>query len=123
MTSPLNARDQELWEMKPVMSQFPVEFSTNARWTEFDGKCTCCNQEIERALLRGLVSRPIPSVAVVEAIGLCKACKRATRFNYRLHKDMHLSGKTDDGWEVWPKAIPSFKTRVLYVLKKLLAVR
>jgi len=116
MTSPVTQRDRELLAMQPVISQFPVVFDNNAVWEEFDGECSCCGKTLRREFLRGLVSRPIPGVAVVEAAGVCGDCKLVTRFDYRLHDDMRLTGQREDGWKTW-KAAPTMWDRFASIFK------
>lgn len=120
MASALTPRDRELLAMPSVMSQFPVAFANNAVWEEFDGECSCCGKTLLREHVRGLVARPIPSVAVVEAAGVCGDCKLVTRFNYRLHDDMRLSGQREDGWKTW-KANPTIWDRFAAMFKRPLA--
>lgn len=101
MPSPLTPRDRELLAMQPIISQFPVVFANKAVWEEFDGECSCCGKTLNREFVRGVVSRPFSGVAIVEAAGVCGDCKLVTRFDYRLHDDMRLTGRREDGWKTW----------------------
>lgn len=116
MASPLTPRDQELLGMPSVISQFPIAFANGDQWEEFDGECLECGHAIPRDSVRGIVSRPIESVAVVEAVGLCRACTLVTRFNYRLHDDMRLTGPRENGWKTW-KAKPSLLDRLSAIFR------
>lgn len=100
-TKPLSQRERELLGMASIASQMPVDFGNGARWTEFTGECKLCRKDIPPELLRGAVTRPIPSVAVVEAVGVCPDCRIATPFLYRLHDDMRVTGPREDGWRTW----------------------
>jgi hypothetical protein len=120
MSSPLRQRDRELLAMPSVMSQFPVAFANTAVWEEFDGDCSCCGKTIQRDHVRGCVVRPIPGVATVEAAGVCGDCKLVTRFDYRLHDDMRLTGQREDGWQTW-KATPTIWERLVSMFKRPLA--
>lgn len=120
MPSPLTARDRELLAMPSVISQFPVEFANDAVWEEFDGECSCCGKTLQREHVRGLVARPIEPVATVEAAGICTDCKLVTRFDYRLHDDMRLTGQREDGWKTW-QATPTIWDRFVSLFKRLLA--
>jgi hypothetical protein len=100
-TKPLTQRERELLTMPSIASQMPVEFKNGASWVEFVGECKFCNDDIPAALVRGCVSRPLEAVVVVEAIGVCPACRIATPFLYRLHDDMRLTGPREDGWKTW----------------------
>lgn len=99
--SPLSSRQRELLAMPTIASQFPIKFKNGNKFVELDGECNICHQEIPHALLTGLVSRPIESVAVIEAIGVCPDCIVATQYDYRLHDDMRITGMREDGWKVW----------------------
>jgi hypothetical protein len=116
MPSPLTQRDRELLAMPSVISQFPVAFANNSVWEEFDGECSCCGKTINREHVRGCVARTIPSVASVEAAGFCGDCKLVTRFDYRLHDDMRLTGQREDGWQTWQTS-PTIWERFASILK------
>lgn len=120
MPSPLTARDRELLAMPSVISQFPVAFANGAVWEEFDGECSCCGKTLQRDHVRGLVARPIERVATVEAAGVCWDCKLVTRFDYRLHDDMRLTGRREDGWNTW-QAKPTIWNRFVSLLRRLWA--
>ena len=120
LASPLTPRDRELLAMQPLMAQFPVAFGNNAVWEEFDGECLCCGKTLRREFVRGIVVRPIPSVAVLEAAGICVDCRRVTRFDYRLHDDMRLTGQREDGWKTW-RANPTLWDRFTSLFQRLLA--
>lgn len=95
--SPLTVRDRELMNMETIASQFPVQFSNNAVWTEFDGKCSGCGKTLDRNNVRGLLSKPLPTVATIEAAGVCLNCELLTRFDYRIHNDMRITGRGRHG--------------------------
>lgn len=117
MPSPLTIRDKELLEMSSVMSQFPITFASKDQWSEFNGECSCCGKTLPNEFVRGIVSRPIQSVAVIEAVGVCSSCKLVTRFDYRLHDDMRLTGQREDGWQTW-KASPTLLDRLNSMFKR-----
>lgn len=71
--------------MPPIAQQLPVVFANGSRWDELDGECGGCGQPIPPQLLRGRVSRPIESVVVIEAAGVCRECALLSRFHFRLH--------------------------------------
>lgn len=118
MNTPLTPRDEELLAMPTIMSHFPLVMANKMEWREFSGKCLCCSKLIDNGNLRGHVSHPIPSVAVVEAVGVCPNCSLLTRFFYRLHDDARLSGPRDGGWQNW-QGKPSFYARMQSFLKKI----
>jgi hypothetical protein len=118
--SPLTARDRELLAMPSVVSQFPVAFANAAVWEEFDGECSCSGKTLQREHVRGLVAKPIERVATVEAVGVCWDCKLVTRFDYRLHDDMRLTGRREDGWKTW-QATPTLVSLFVSFIKRLAA--
>ncbi|MBL1153149.1 MAG: hypothetical protein HND43_10525 [Armatimonadetes bacterium] len=103
-TKPITEQERALLRMPSIASQFPVEIAGGVGWSEFTGECRFCKQDIPDDLLRGAVSRPLPSVAVIEAVGVCPHCKIATTFLYRLHDDMRITGPRADGWRTWRPA-------------------
>jgi len=118
MASPLTPRDRELLSMDRLSSCFPVNFDNGAVWTSLEGQCRGCGRPVPESRLRGLVARPIPSVAVIEAVGVCEPCKLVTRFDYRLHDDMRITGRSGAGWATW-KAEPSLIERAICWVKRI----
>lgn len=111
-SSPLTDRDKELLAMPSTQSCFPVVFANNNAWHQLDGYCCGCKKVIEPEYVRGVVARPFPSVAIVEAVGVCMDCQMATRFDYRLHDDMRITALREDGWQTWRP-----KTTILMKIK------
>jgi hypothetical protein len=97
--------------MPSISSQFPVKLSSGAVWLELRGQCAECGGYIDDGYLRGCISRPIPDVAVVEAVGVCRSCRVLTPFLYRLHHDMRISGVIGGKWLEW-KCKPSWVNRL-----------
>lgn len=104
-TKPISPRERELLEMASIASQMPVKFGNGACWLELTGECKFCGKPIPDALLRGMVSMPVPTTAVVEAVGVCPECRIATPFLYRMHDDMRLTGPREGGWQTWRPAL------------------
>jgi hypothetical protein len=97
-------RHRELLGMSTLESQFPVTFPNGTTWQKLDGNCAQCGGVLHPSMVHGLVSRPIPSVAVVEAVGECEACKKLTQFYCRLHDDMRITGPagpSESSWCTW----------------------
>jgi hypothetical protein len=120
MPTPLTARDRELLAMPTLISQFPIFFDNNVCFGKIEGVCICCGKKLRQDCVRGLVSRPIPSVAVIEAVGVCNDCKLITRMDYRLHNDKRVTGLRTDGWKTWRPA-PTLWERVSAIFKNPLA--
>lgn len=97
----LTAADSELLSQPSIASQVPVRFANGACWSEVSGRCKSCDQPIPDGQLTGRVTRIVQSVIDVDAVGVCNSCTLLTRFRYRLHDDMRITGLTDGGWAEW----------------------
>jgi len=117
--TPLNARDDELWKKPSVASQFPVCFENGTEWTSIVGYCADCGRAIPDGDLRGLVTRLLPKVACVDAVGVCRSCRLLTRFYWRLHDDFRLTGLSKHGWGEW-RPERSILSRISGLLRTLL---
>lgn len=117
-TKPITQRERELLTKPRIANQMPVEFKNGACWVEFIGECKFCKKDIPADLLVGSVTRPLESVAVVEAIGVCPVCRMATPFLYRMHDDMRLTGPRENGWKTWRAEKPLFE-RVTQFVRRL----
>lgn len=107
MQTPLDQRQTELMAMPSIMSFFPLMMPSKRQWLQFEGKCQGCKKVVSPEDLRGQVSWPIPTTAVVEAVGVCHGCRLVTPFFYRLHDDAHFSAPTPNGWQKWAVQAPS----------------
>lgn len=103
MDQTLTDRERELFAMPSVMSQLPIVFKSGLKpkVTEYDCDCTCCDETIPREAVHGLVSYPIPSVAVIEAVGYCPDCYLFSRALIRFRDDQTVTLPTDEGWRLW----------------------
>lgn len=60
-----------------------------------DARLVCdCGQEVSRGNMRGRVSEPAPGVTVVELVGLCATCHKATPYVLRMRP-------AEDRFEEW----------------------
>lgn len=82
------------WDLPELTSFFPLRFSGKAVWNEFTGQCAGCKEDILDTHLRGHVRRLDGHTFTVEASGYCPSCHLVTRFMYRLHDDMSITGKS-----------------------------
>ncbi len=110
-TKPISEREKALLACPTIASQMPVIFGNGAEWSELTGICSFCKKIIPDDLLRGSVVRQLPSVAVVDAVGVCPDCRMATPFLYRMYDDMRLTGPRGGKWHTW-KSPPSFMERI-----------
>ncbi len=113
----------EFQALPMIAAAFPLVFTNGARWTAIDGKCHECSSPMPHAVLRGVVTHPLPRVYAIEGrlgrqveedregLGYCARCHLLTRFEYRLYDDMSLTGKADGQWHRW--VATSATTRLL----------
>ena len=113
--TPLTARDKELFSKPALNTYFPIVFANKNRWAELTGKCESCGKSLAGDSIRGIVSRPIETVAVVEAIAICNECRVFTRFDYRLHNDMRITGLRSDGWHEWLPKVSRYSSILRFV--------
>jgi hypothetical protein len=112
-TNPLTTHDRQLLAMNPIAAQLPVKFTNGASWQTINCHCSECNLVLGRDEVLGRISKPFDNVAVLEAIGICIACNLFTRFEYRFHDDLRITGRRADGWHTWRsrKSPSSFFTK------------
>lgn len=97
----ISDEDRDLWGRPAILGQLQsVQLQNGARWVSFDGDCAGCKKKIEPQNLRGVVS-VFPSTVTIRAVGRCLDCKLFTRFMYRLHDDMSITGMRDGKWVRW----------------------
>lgn len=60
--NPLTARDKELYGMQSIASQLPVKFDNGTEWNDLECYCKQCAAVLRADMVRGRVSRVIPSV-------------------------------------------------------------
>lgn len=65
---------------------------------KFVGECRIFNKDIPDDYLTGIITRPIESVAAIEAIGTCPDCLIATEYEYRFYDDMRMTGRRGGKW-------------------------
>lgn len=75
---------------RPIVEQMPLQFPAGASMHEFNGKCLSCGRNIRADLLRGTVVFPMPSVAVLDALGACYDCRLLTPFFCRVRGEEGL---------------------------------
>ena len=92
----------ELYSMPSINEQMPVKFKDGTEWDNFDGYCGRCNLELPAEKVRGTVARPFEEVTVIQAVGICEACKVSTCYNYRIYPGLRITGQQKDGsWREW----------------------
>lgn len=95
---PITEEVKGLLEQPTILSQLPVVFDTGFRFDTLVGHCGKCHCGIDQQLLRGRITRLLPSVALVEAVGACNRCALLTRFNFRVYSDGRVGRYTARGW-------------------------
>lgn len=95
-------RRQELSEMPPISDALPFVFPVTGYSVKgLNAECSVCRCEIQPNLFRGRVQLAFPTVAHMEAIGLCMQCRVLSCFEYRIHDDGAISGLKDGKWQRW----------------------
>jgi hypothetical protein len=90
-------RSRELYLMNSISSQLPVRYANGVILAKYICQCAICNTDIPDENLRGIIGKPIPSVATIEAAGVCAHCNAAMLFEYRVHDDGSRSFQTPNG--------------------------
>lgn len=112
------ARDLALLEMPSLDSQMPVQFANGTQWHSLECECRSCGKVLPIRQVRGAITRQTAHMATMEAVGVCHDCKLLTRFVYRLHDDMRMTGPRQDGWHTWGGQ----QTGLIQRLKRLLGI-
>lgn len=97
----LSSRERELLRMPSISSQMPITFDNGSQLAAFAGECPFCNEDIRADLLLGVITRPMPSVATIEAVGICYQCEVVVPYLYRVYDDLRITGPRKDGWKTW----------------------
>lgn len=113
-TGPITSRDRELLAMPSIASQMPIRFANGAHFDVRHGHCANCGAAIPDGDVRGVLVRTSPHMTSVEAAGLCGPCNGITRFIYRFHDDLRVSGPNpaDGKWSTWSVRSRSILERV-----------
>lgn len=99
MEQPPTARDLELALMPSIASQLPVLFANGTRVVTFTPECARCSKGLEGDAVRGAITRPLPRLAVIEAVGICHECSLLTRYLMRVYDDLTALHPTARGWQ------------------------
>lgn len=108
-----SARDLELLAMPTIASQMPVVFANGAEWHSLKCECRGCGKVLPPEQVCGAVVLQNAHMVSVEASGVCHSCRVLTRYVYRLHDDMRITGPREDGWHTWGGRSPSLFQRVM----------
>ena len=90
----------------PLRQHFPVTLANGTTVHKVDGLCGSCGGVIDPERVHGRVSRPLETVAVVDAAGYCEACSFITELTLRLRvvgSTYQAEALSRDGWR---KAMP-----------------
>lgn len=111
--SGLTEFQQELLKMPTIGSQMPVSFEdTEFSVQQFMTSCGCCKSAIGGEHVHGSITRPMPVVAVVEAVAICPQCNAATQVKTRFHSDHRITFLSRTGWVVMEARAPSFMDKL-----------
>jgi hypothetical protein len=114
----LTETELRLLKLAPLQSNFPIKFNTKSEFAAISCKCAHCGKTLFAEFVRGEVTRPIPSVAVIDAVGVCAECKGITTFFYRLHSNMSVSTVYNGKWLMWDARSQGAKKQSKLVLTR-----
>jgi hypothetical protein len=118
--NPLQKRNHELLGMPSIQSQFPINFENGNGWDEFNVHCDSCGNVLASDLVTGIVSKPMPKVAVIEAVGCCDKCKAVFNIDYRMYDNLSVTCMIQGVWYILIAKKSAWK-RIVSVFNKLLA--
>ena len=107
---PLSARDRALWNSPTVASQFPVLFDSGSTLLEWSGACAECGEEIPDSDLHGTITKPIGTLVVIEAVGVCRKCRLLTPFQCRVRDDLSIEWRGSNG--IWLRSTENGTSRL-----------
>lgn len=119
MAGPVTERDKELMAMPSIASQLPVKFNGGQTWTKVEGICKGCGHVLPDDLVHGIICSQTRTMSSMEAVGMCHSCNLITRFYYRLHDDMRVTGPRDGVWKTWHSAKDAWPKKIFSRLLRL----
>lgn len=93
-----NGRDRQLLEMPALTDKLPLRFDNGFTIDGFGGICSECEGMIPLESTFGSITRPTPRMVVIEAIGVCRCCRRGTPFLLRMKDDGQYTTLIGDQW-------------------------
>jgi len=90
-TNPISDGQFQTLSMPTIESQLPLKYANGYVLEIFEGNCSICDTRIKPQNLHGSIKVPFPSIAIIEAVGMCHSCKVAIPFFMRVRDD----GSTD----------------------------
>jgi hypothetical protein len=121
---PPSPAELRIWGCPPVGLSLPIQFTSGNRLSELHFGCPFCKQEIDPQNVHGEITRPLETVAVIEAIGRCPRCKVGIPFFFRIYSDLSMASLTTSGWRFFrarPRGLARIRLALLRMLQKLLA--
>ena len=81
---------KEFYALPTLSSFFPLRFKHGGRWLKMDAKCAACELLIEDRNVRGHVRQLFGETFMIDGHGYCQQCRKLTRVELRLLKDMSM---------------------------------
>lgn len=97
----LTDRDRALWDGESIQAQMPIHFVNGMSLEQCITYCASCNQEITGDNFHGILDATYPKVVLLEGVGACVPCTTMTRYNFRIHDDLTITGLIDGKWQRW----------------------
>jgi len=80
----------------------PINYTSGTMLERWPAICPLCHKDVGDDQVRGTVTMPLGTVAVIEATGICQDCKHLFPFKVRVRDDISLEWVDNRG--VWMKA-------------------
>jgi len=110
------AQIQANWTVAPTFdSQLPIVFQSGVRLLTMEYACAACNTHIPGDAVRGAITRPTPTTALLEGWGRCPSCGTWSPFDFIVRGDHGIKFEwrlSNGGW------VPSMASSSHTPLKK-----
>lgn len=114
----ITKRDQELLAMPLLSTFFPYTFENGFKIEQINGICMCCQISVDPECTHGAVTNPVPGKIAIEAIGICKRCRVATTFVFRIDQSGNFTTLIGNTWRKGSIERP-WHERILHALSRM----
>jgi hypothetical protein len=94
---PITSEQRKLLAAPTIESQMPIKFQNGTTLTDWGGYCLVCEEPIQPDQLRGNITQVLPSVATIDAVGICPACNLLTPFHIRIRDTLAMEWQENNG--------------------------
>lgn len=93
-----DGRDRELLAMPSLADKLPLQFDNGFTISGFEGICNKCERRIPLETTFGLITLPLPGIAVIEAVAVCRSCRLGTPLLLRMKDDGQFTTLIGKEW-------------------------